>query len=206
MKNGIFLFLICFLGLNTIAKADSPLTSTDLASAYRNEKIVKTAESANGVLTDELMRYINGKSNPIYLKIAVINKLGWNINGKNEAEVFWNFLQKNNKFKSLEDFKKKGSADQLICYAYLKALDNYFDVEEALEIAKLAVKKDKKSSYSINIISALIDAQNSFKNDWCQVWKCTDKVRKNTKLKRDLAEAAIQNIFEYMDLYKDECK
>ena len=52
----------------------------------------------------------------------------------------------------------------------------------------------------------LIEAQNNFKGDWCLVWKSTDKVRKNTRLKIDLADAAIKNIFEYMDLYKDECK
>jgi hypothetical protein len=205
MKNGIFFFLICFLGLNTIAKADSPLTSTDLASAYRNEKIVNTAETANGFLTDELMQYLNGKSNPIYLKIAVINKLGWNINGKNEAEVFWNFLQKNNKFKSFEDFKKKGTAEQLICYAYLKALDNYNDVEEAMAYAQIAVKKDKKASYTLNIICGLIEAQYYFNGNWCMVWKSTNKVRNNKKLNVDLAPEAIKNIFEYMDLYKDQC-
>lgn len=205
MKNLILLCSFFFIGIS-FTKADSPITSTDIASAYSSEKIVMTAEAANGILTEELMKYLNGKSNPIYLKIAVINKLSWSIDGKNNAELFWNFLQKNKKFKSVEDFKKKASAEQLICYAYLKALDNYFDVKEAMDMAQLAVKKDKKSSFTINIICGLIEAQNSFDSDWCKLWKCTDKVRNNTKLKKDLAEAAITNIFEYMDLYKDECK
>jgi hypothetical protein len=205
MKNSIFLLIICILGFNPITKADSPLTSTDIASAYKNEKIVMSAALANGVLNDELILFLNGKSNPIYLKIAVINKLGWNINGKNEAEVFWQHLKKNNKFKSIEDFKKKGTAEQLICYAYLKALDNYNDVEEAMAYAQIAVKKDKKASYTINIICGLIEAQYYFNGNWCMLWKSTNKVRNNKKLNVDLAPEAIKNIFEYMDLYKGEC-
>jgi hypothetical protein len=193
------------LGFHPITKADSPLSSTDIASAYNNEKIVMSAALANGVLNDELMLFLNGKSNPIYLKIAVINKLGWNINGKNEAEVFWQYLKKNNKFKSFEDFKKKGTAEQLICYAYLKALDNYNDVEEAMAYAQIAIKKDKKASYTINIICGLIEAQYYFNGNWCMVWKSTNKVRNNKKLNVDLAPEAIKNIFEYMDLYKDQC-
>jgi hypothetical protein len=205
MKNSIFLIIICILGFHPITKADSPLSSTDIASAYNNEKIVMSAALANGVLNDELMLFLNGKSNPIYLKIAVINKLGWNINGKKEAEVFWQYLKKNNKFKSFEDFKKKGTAEQLICYAYLKALDNYNDVEEAMSYAQIAVKKDKKASYTINIICGLIEAQYYFNGNWCMVWKSTNKVRNNKKLNVDLAPEAIKNIFEYMDLYKDQC-
>jgi hypothetical protein len=205
MKNSIFLIIICILGFHPITKADSPLSSTDIASAYNNEKIVMSAALANGVLNDELMLFLNGKSNPIYLKIAVINKLGWNINGKNEAEVFWQYLKKNNKFKSFEDFKKKGTAEQLICYAYLKALDNYNDVEEAMAYAQIAIKKDKKASYTINIICGLIEAQYYFNGNWCMVWKSTNKVRNNKKLNVDLAPEAIKNIFEYMDLYKDQC-
>ena len=205
MKKLLFLLVICFFTSLTITKADSPLTSTDIAAAYSDEKIIISAEQANGMLTDELIKYLLVKSNPICLKIAIINKLGWSIDGKNNAEIFLDYLQKNNKYKSIEDFEKKAAADQLICYAYLKALDNYFDVADALVIAKKAVKKNK-ASYTIHIICGLIEAQNNFKGDWCLVWKSTDKVRKNTRLKIDLADAAIKNIFEYMDLYKDECK
>jgi phenylalanine-4-hydroxylase len=109
------------------------------------------------------------------------------------------------RIKSFEDFKKKGTAEQLICYAYLKALDNYNDVEEAMAYAQIAIKKDKKASYTINIICGLIEAQYYFNGNWCMVWKSTNKVRNNKKLNVDLAPEAIKNIFEYMDLYKDQC-
>jgi hypothetical protein len=96
MKKLLFLLVICFFACLTITKADSPLTSTDIATAYSDEKIIITAEQANGVLTDELIKYLLVKSNPICLKIAIINKLGWSIDGKNNAEIFWDYIQKNN--------------------------------------------------------------------------------------------------------------
>jgi hypothetical protein len=206
MKNKFLLIALLLFSFSVVSKADSPLTSTDLATAYANESIMKTAESANGKLNNELMKYLCNSSNPIAIKLAVINKLGWDFNGKINAEIFWSYLQKNNKYKNLSDFEKKGSADLLICYAYIKALDNYFDVNEALKFAKLAIKKDKKKRYSVHIVAALIEAQKLFDSSWCDVWKSTDKVRQNKKLAKDLKEEVITNIFEYMDLYKDDCK
>jgi hypothetical protein len=206
MKNKFLLIALLFLCFNFVSKADSPLTSTDLATAYAGESIMKTAENADGKLNNELIKYLCNHSNPIAVKLAVINKLGWDINGKNNAEIFWSYLQKNKKYKSLSDFEKKGSADLLICYAYIKALDNYFEVDDALKFAKLATNKDKKKRYSIHIVAALIEAQNFFKSSWCDLWKSTDKVRQNNSLLKDLKEETITNIFEYMDLYKDDCK
>lgn len=207
MKTKLLLPILIFLfGFNQIAKADSPLTSTDLSSAYTNEKIIKKAADKNGILTTDLMKYLTKKSNPIAVKIAIINKLGWDINGKNNAEIFWNYLQKKMKFKNLQDFKNRADADLLICYAYLKGLDNYFDVKESMSFAQMARKKDNKKSYTINIVCGLIEAQNGFSGDWCEVWKSTDMVRNNKSLNQDLKEDVIKNIFEYMDLYKEECK
>jgi hypothetical protein len=207
MKTKLLLPILIFLfGFNQIAKADSPLTSTDLSSAYANEKIIKKAADKNGILTADLMKYLTKKSNPIAVKIAIINKLGWDIKGKNNAEIFLNYLQKKMKFKNLQDFKNRADADLLICYAYLKGLDNYFDVKESMSFAQEARKKDNKKSYTINIVCGLIEAQNGFSGDWCEVWKSTDKVRKNKSLNQDLKEDVVKNIFEYMDLYKEECK
>jgi hypothetical protein len=84
-------------------------------------------------------------------------------------------------------------------------MDNYFDVQDALEIAEKALSKNKKS-YTFNIITALIRAQNVFDKDWCAVYKCTDSVRKNKKLKLDIKKTALDIIFGYMDLYKDACE
>jgi hypothetical protein len=201
----LLLFLFLILGIKQTALADSPLTSTAISEAYATEKMVIAAGKTEGVLTKELMKFLNSKSSPIAVKIAVINKLGWSFEGQNNAGIFWEYLQKNNKYKDEADFLKKADADLLICFAYMKALDNYFDVNDALKIAQEAVSKDKKKSYAVNIIAALIEAQKAMDTDWCEVYKTTDKVRNEKSLVKDLNENAIFIIFEYMDLYKDHC-
>lgn len=55
------------------------------------------------------------------------------------------------------------------------------------------------------MISALINAQFAMDYDWCQVYTLTNNVRKNASLKKDFRMSAIPMVFEYMDLYADEC-
>ncbi len=85
--------------------------------------------------------------------------------------------------------------------AYLQALDNYFDVSQAIIFAEQALTKNPKS-YTFNIICALIKAQLAFDSDWCKVYSLTNEVRLYESLFKDMDEEAIKIIFEYMDLYK----
>jgi hypothetical protein len=88
--------------------------------------------------------------------------------------------------------------------AYLKAMDNYFEVDEAIVYAEKAVSKNPKS-FTYNIICALIKAQKAMDGDWCMVFKITDRVRKDKSLQMDMKQEAFNIIFEYMDLYQDDC-
>ncbi len=202
MKNRIKYFAIIALTISYLTTlADSPLTSTWFCEAYKSEKIVEIASNSNGILTTELMNYLIVKKNPIAVKMAIINQLSWDINGKDNATIFYNFLVSKQGYKSKDDFFKKGSDFELLCMAYLKSLDNYFDVTEAVNIAEKALDKNPKS-YTFNIITALIKAQQAFDTDWCKVYSLTNDVRLNESLFKDMDEEAIKIIFEYMDLYK----
>jgi len=200
MKTKCIIVLIAGLLITQNLFADSPITSTTISKAYKNSKIIQIASKAKGKLTDELMDYLIDKRNPIELKMALINELGWEFNGKNNSEVFAEYLKKN-KVKNIN----KASADILICFAYLKALDDYFNVEEAITYAQKAKAKNKKS-YTIHIICALIEAQKAMDDNWCEVYTLTNDVRTNENLIKDMREEAVAIIFEYMDLYKDYCK
>ncbi len=184
--------------------ADSPLTSTDFSVAYKNESIVKKAQAAKGILNTKLMKYLIGNG-PIAVKVAVINTLSWDMNGKNNAAIFLEYLVKTKKYSGEDDVLARASGDEILCLAYLKALDNYFDVAQAAEWSAAAVKKNP-SSYTFNIINGLIQAQLNFDIDWCAVYKNTDDVRQNTGLSKDMNEEAIRIIFEYMDLYAPYCE
>ena len=205
MKKYLFLVFFTAIGIFSQVLADSPLTSTDISKAYQKEQIVQLAAATKGRLTPMLMDYLYEKKNPIEVKIAVINQLGWDTNGKNNSEIFFQYLSGKSGYKSTDDLLSNASADILICMAYLKALDNYFEVDEAIEWAITAKIKNKKS-YTIQMIAALIEAQKAMDSDWCKVYQLANDVRINKALKKDMKDEAITLIFEYMELYKDECK
>ncbi|HPS82736.1 MAG TPA: hypothetical protein PLA88_00350 [Bacteroidales bacterium] len=192
----IIAFVVLFISTVSVF-ADSPLTSTPFNTAYEGSSKVQEALNCNGVISEDLMKFLNSKNNSIALKVAVINAIGWNLEGQGNYVRYNDFL--GNK-------KGKGAlkAQNLLCLAYLKAMDNYFDCNDALRIADEALALNPKS-YTFNIIHALIKAQVLFDVSWCELWNETDIVRKNNNLTMDMNAEAIRIIFEYMDLYKEEC-
>lgn len=196
-----FMFILLF----TYAFADSPITSTPFWEAYKTEKAIVKAAQVNGQLTNELADFLISKKNSIDVKMAVINCLSWDLNGKKNAAVFVNRLLEKNIYNNTEDFRNNGRADHLLCMAYLKAMDDYFDVTDAFQWAELALLKNN-TSYTFNIIHSLIHAQILFDSDWCLVFLATHYVRINNSLKQDMKPEAITIIFDYMDLYRDSCE
>jgi hypothetical protein len=191
----IFLTLALSFSLMA-AMADSPLTSTSFYTAYEGVPAVTAAVSANGELNATLMDFLSSK-NPIAHKMAVINAIGWAFEGHNNYERYKSYLGD-------KTGKGKLKAENMLCLAYLKALDNYFECTEALKMSDEALALNTKS-YTFNIIRALIKAQVLFDTDWCGVYQVADNVRKNTNLTLDMNNGATFIIFDYMDLYKTEC-
>lgn len=181
--------------------ADSPITSTDFHEAYSDIEIVK---ETGAVLNKKHFDYFSS-NNPIEYKVAIINKCSWNIDGKNNYSSYLNFLQKKYKQKDESILFNKCSADELLCLAYIKAMDNYFDVKKAMKVSRKALLKNQ-NSYTFYIIDALIHAQDAMDSDWCMVYLLVNSVRQNKGIKSDMREKAKKIIFEYMDLYKDSCK
>lgn len=207
MKN-IILVLLLFVGMN-VANADSPLTSTNFFTVYEEYDIVNEALAAKGKLNNELMFYLSERAYPIDVKMAVINALGWNFNGQNNYEKYLNYVEMRlGIIRSAESFYRKIDGDELLCLAYLKAMDNYFDVSEAKEISALALAQSRRtrSSYTFHLIDALIGAQMQMQGDWCAMYKTTQQVRDNAELDYDFPWEADTVVFDYMDLYKKECK
>ena len=219
----ILIVLIAVLSFNHSVLADSPLTSTEISRAYLNVPIVIKASKAKGELTVALMKYLKKKSNPIAIKIAIINELGLNAIGgfvdensdfdslregvdrKDNASIFYEYLNKKKKYTTINKFLDQADGDELICIAYLKAMDNHDVIDEAFLFAKKAKIKNP-NNYTTHIICALIEAQQAMDTDWCLAYTTTNNVRTNKHLDKDLNTDAINIIFEYMDLYKKDCK
>jgi hypothetical protein len=203
MKNILLIILFTF-SINPVF-ADSPLTSTDFYKAYMDVPLIAKASQSNGVLTTEIFDYITSKSTSVDKKIAVINALKWNINGKNNAVIYLKKLFLKHKEYSPSNFFKKGTAEELICYAYLKAMDNYFDVKKASLFSSRAIKLSP-NSFTIAVINQLIKVQmvNAPKN-WCKIYSEMNKIRENKDLVFDFRKDAAKLIFIYTDGYKDYC-
>lgn len=204
LKTTALLTVFSIFLLATNVFADSPLTSTNFAESYMDEPILITSEEAKGVINDELMEYLSSEYNPIDVKMAVVNKLGWNISGRNNSALFLKFVMNKRGYSSEKKFFKNGSADELLAFAYLKALDNYFEVDEAIRYADRAVKKNRKSR-TFQLIAGLIKAQKAMDSNWCEVYVITDSIRKNERLMNDMRSKAVGIIYDYMDIYAESC-
>ncbi len=204
------LLLITILGvLSFNLQADSPLTSTDFYKVYEEYEIVNTAIAAKGKISNEIMLYLSDKAYPIDVKVAAINALGWNYNGQNNYQSYLEFIEMRlGSTKNEASFAKRVDADELLCLAYLKAMDNYFDVKEAKQLSELAILKSRRAqySYTFRLIDALIGAQSSMESNWCKMYKMTQSVKDNISLNYDFPQEAEAIVFKYMDLYRKECK
>ena len=197
----LFICLIVLILTNFQGKADSPLTSTSFHTSYDELPIMKHVYKSNGKLNAEIFRYLVDMSNPIDNKIAVTNGLGWNIGGKNNSKKFLNYLNRSDLFENEQELLASDRSDLIICYAYLMAMDNYFDVDKAFRISQLAVKLNS-ASLTTNIISSLIHSQTYLNKDWKMIYTSLDNVRQNKKLVQDMKKEATEIVYDYIDLYK----
>lgn len=205
MKLMKFLFCVYIIVNSYSVRADSPLTSTAFYKAYETLGIIKSTPSM-GAINEEMMRFLINPSAPIDVKLALINKLGWDISGKNNAQIFLQFLQKNKGYESENEFIENSNGYDLICYAYLTAMDDYFNVKDALIIATKASEKESKS-FSVRFIAQLIHSQILIEtsNKWCGIYQDIEKVKNDKALTRDMKPSAIKMVFKYIKGYKKYC-
>ena len=188
----------------TAGWADSPLTSTHFAEAYSDHPMVQMAcEEMQGEIPTTLLNFLANKNEPVDVRLAVINKLGWNFDGTSMGAQLGEYLMGRYKAKNESKLVKKLDAGTLAVYAYAKAMSNYFDVKDASELGHKAVKKNKKKSFSVAMASALIDAQVYLDSDWSMVYKVVADVLHDGSLHLDMRQEAIDNIMEYINLYNE---
>jgi hypothetical protein len=205
MKIKNLLFSLCFLLVANTSFADSPLTSTPFYKGYLDIAIIKEAAKSDGIITEKQLQFLTNSKNPIAIKLALINSLGWNVKGKSNAPEYLDYLFKKQSQLNYNNFINKASAEELICYAYLKAMDDYFNVKSASVFARQAMYK-APTSYSIHLIGALIQVQGVIAKNWCSIYTNMHQVGTNKKLNIDMKSNSIKTIFIYTDRYKEYCK
>lgn len=196
---------IALLMAFTAAWADSPLTSTHFAEAYSDHPMVQMAcEEMQGNIPTTLLNFLANKHEPVDVRLAVINKLGWNFDGTSIGAQLDEYLMGRYGAKNEKKLIKKLDAGTLAVYAYAKAMSDYFDVTAACELGHQAVKKNKNKSFSVAMAAALIDAQHYMDSDWSMVYKVVADVVHDGSLHLDMRQEAIDSIMEYINLYKGE--
>lgn len=196
----LFIIGVIFFSMNPITVfADSPITSTDFYKAYMDVNIVKTAEE-KGVIDQEIANYLYSSKNPIDVKAAVINALGWKYEGKSNAENYVKLMYSNDIDKLDVDSL---SGDEIFCISYMMALDDYFHVDKALILMEKAYEKNN-NSFTIAIIRSILKGQTALDDgNWGRVWFNTENVLNDKTFVKDMKQEAIDNIVEYMKLYEE---
>lgn len=205
MKIKNLLLCLFFLLLANQSFADSPLTSTEFYKGYIDIAIVKQARKSDGIITEKQLQFLTNSKNPIAIKLALINSLGWNTKGKSNAPKYLAYLFEKQPLLNYKNFYNKATTTQLICYAYLKAMDDYFNVKSASVFARQAMRK-APTTYSIHLIGTLIQVQGANQNNWCSVYTKINQVHKNKKLQLDMRLISAAAVFGYTDRYKEYCK
>lgn len=205
MKIKSLLMYIGFLLIANSSFADSPLTSTPIYKGYLDIPIIKKTAKSNGKIKEQQLQFLTNSKNPIAIKLVLINSLGWNVKGKSNAPYYLDYLFKKQPQLNYKNFINEATAEELICYAYLKAMDNYFNVKYASVFAKKAICK-KPTSYSIQLIGTLIQMQSLNPENWCRIYTQMNQLRHNKKLKNDLRIESINAVYNYTDSYKKDCK
>ncbi len=195
---------IALLMAFTAAWADSPLTSTHFADAYSDHPMVQMAsQEMQYDIPTTLLNFLANKNEPVDVRLAVINKIGWNFDGTTVGAQLEQYLMGRYNVKTEKKLVKKLDAGTLAVFAYARAMSNYFDVTAASELAQQAVKKNKNKSFSVALISALIDAQFYLDSDWSMIYKVMADVLHDGSLHLDMRQEAIDSIMEYINLYSE---
>ena len=188
----------------TASWADSPLTSTHFSDAYSDHEMVQMAnELMQNDIPTSLLNFLADKNQPVDVRLAVVNKLGWNFDGTTMGAQLGEYLMGRYNVKNEAKLIKKLDAKTLAVYAYAKAMSNYFDVKDASELGHKALKKNNDKSFSVALISALIDAQAYMDSDWSMIYKVVANVLHDGSLRLDMRQEAIDDIMEYINLYNE---
>jgi hypothetical protein len=168
--------------------------------------MVAKAAQSDGELSKEMAAFLSAGKIPIDHKAAVINALSWDIDGKDNATRYLEYLME--KYygskvdsASLEPF----TGDEVFCLGYLRAMDDYFNVLESLDILDIAWMAND-TSFTVSIVYAIVEAQDAMDYDWCEVWLIVEDVLLDDVLVIDMRKEAINIIVDYMRLYEQECE
>jgi hypothetical protein len=199
-----------------IAKADSPLTSTNFSQAYQDVELVNLA--TNKQLTPPLMDALSDPMISNDVRAAMINALGWSTEGQNNAAVYLDYLAKRYQQNRSSLKVETLTTEEIFALGYLLAMDDYFtlkaiggtgELEQADALTLLSIASARQpNDFTIALIEKLVQSQVSLADfsQWCDVYQTVSIVVKNFPPERNMRPTAVDIIMEYIQNYQEYCK
>lgn len=186
------------------SRADSPLTSTDFHQAYLDVPQVRRAAESHQ-LDDELADYLLSPGTSYDEAAAVINALGWNIDGTDNHLRVLRRLQATRPDRFKQFRLGKGSSRELFVIGYLWAMDDYFETRKA-ELLLRQAKNQSPEFFAIALVHALVLAQDKPVNEWCEVFSGPRDTLNRYPNGLEMRRAAVSIVLDYTDGYADQCR
>ena len=199
----LFLLFALLISAVQLSFADSALTSTEFYKAYLDVPIVKAAADQPNVLFDE--------ANPLDVKLALINAVGWEIEGLTAYKDYLNYcIQHFPKSKygiapgkrvTQQDVFKHASPEQKAVLVYLSAMSNYFNTAAMTKMVRMAMTTPRTDKQSFMLAIGLVKAQIALDNDWAEVYPIVYDCVNKPRIK-DMRPEAIDLVMEYINEYE----
>ncbi len=193
-----------------LAHADSPLTSTDFATAYADVPGVQSAKEGNTVAAWVFLASTATNDK----KLAVANALGWQ---GDFATGFFEYLAQERDVKAAQLEVKDLNPSQLFIAGYLVAMADYLELkplkpgapgvwgktgQQLLDRAAGSLKED----FTVQYTQALVKAQKAMSGPWCEVFRIPNGVlARFPPAQRNLRAGAVESAQGYLAGYEESC-
>jgi hypothetical protein len=206
MRPALFFLLLAAAA----ARADSPLTSTDFATAYADVPGVKSAKDGN---TEAAYVFLASTASNDK-KLAVANALGWS---GDFATGFFEYLAQQRDVKADTLDVKDLNASQLFVAGYLVAMADYLELKPLKPGAKGVWGKtgqflldraasSLKEDFTVQYVQALVKAQKAMAGSWCDVFRGPrDVLARFPTAQRNLRPGAVESAQGYLQGYEESC-
>lgn len=199
------------------ARADSPLTSTNLAAAYPDLSVVQLARQKK-VAAGEILAFLLGDA-PTDQKAAVINALGWHIKGQQNGHRFVAGLAAARGL-TLKELRLQHlrPVDRFVL-GYLLAMDDYFQLSPLSKTAQKELWKasplqlvsqaayDLPNDFTVHFVRSLVQGQGEFARSWCSIYLEPQQVLAQfPRQQRNMRSQAVAQALQYLQNYESYCQ
>mgnify|MGYP006952410198 FL=1 len=208
----LFLLFALLISAVQLSFADSALTSTKFYKAYLDVPIVKAAADQPNVLSEEAKAYLFDEANPLDVKLALINAVGWEIEGLTAYKDYLNYCIQHfpkkkygiapGKRVTIQDIYKNASCEQMAALVYLYAMNYYSDTESVYGLMENAMQTPLTNKQSFMLPMGLVVAHTaSAMNDLGNIYPALNYYV-NSPENKDMRPKAIEIVMAYANRYK----